>query len=45
MTKENSTNKSVESAQGQINNQMQKKQNNFGEKYEDWKNITEMMNE
>ena len=32
ITKENSTNKQGENAEGQTNNQMQRKQNNFGEK-------------
>ena len=39
--KENSTNKSVENARGQINKQMKMKQNNLGIKYGNKNNITE----
>ena len=35
-------NKSVEMAQKQINNRMQKKQNNFGVKYVNGKNVIEI---
>ena len=43
ITKENSTNKMVENARGQTNNRTQKKQNNFGVKYGNRKNVTERL--
>ena len=42
--KENSTSKYVENAQKLTNNQMQRKQNNFGAKYGNGENITEKPN-
>ena len=42
--KENSTNKLEENTRGQNNKQIQKKQNNFGVKYENKKNITKRTN-
>ena len=36
--------KSVDKAQKQMNNRIQNKQNGFGEKYGNWKNITDRPN-
>ena len=44
ITKENSSNKSIENAQRQTNQWMQMKQTNFGVKYGNRKNITERLN-
>ena len=44
MLKENSTNKQMENARGHTNNQMQRKQNNFGVKYANRKYVTERLN-
>ena len=45
ITKENSTNKLVVRVNGQINSQMQKRQNNFRVKYGYGKTIIEMLND